>query len=76
MKNFMSFLGGGLTHGLQFKGADQRGNEALFRCRANREAMSTGGPYTPCAAEDYRDLEVIRKRKDRGGSNFVPTDAW
>ncbi len=76
MKNYMSFLAPNDRHGLQFKGADQRGNEALFRCQANREAMSTGGPYTPCAAEDYRDLEVVRKRKDRGGASYSPTDAW
>ena len=72
----MDYLGGGIVHGQQIKGADQRAAEARDRCQANHVAMATGGKYTPCSEEDYRAIRTVDKRKERGGSTFLPTDAF
>lgn len=81
--NYMNHLAPNDRSGTQLKSSDQRAAEARVRIKDECRSHAGAGACMPMStmdwearSKDYRAMEVVDKRKLRGGANFNAGDAF
>lgn len=76
MKRMKKFVqqGDANVSGTEYQSIDQRGMRAKFKCEDNRESFAMGGPYVACDSAEYKAIELLDRRKMRGGANYDKTN--